>query len=64
MSNDDLIKHMIALSKTKKEELDHIKQGENILELEIKEKKRERCNFVDQLVMARFRSFTRQALLH
>lgn len=41
---------MIELSHIKKEELDFIKQGENIVEVEIREKKKARCHFLDQLI--------------
>ena len=51
-----MIEQMVALSRVKKEELDHIKKGEDMAEVELKEKKKSRCNFLDQLLATRLRA--------
>ena len=63
ITNDDLIAKMIVLSKDKKEELESIKQGDNMLEAELKEKKRGICNFLDSTVSNRFKNFNKKELL-
>jgi len=54
---------MIELSKVKKEELDNINNSENRTVGEIKEKKKDRCNFIDQIVSNRYKTFTKKDLV-
>jgi hypothetical protein len=54
---------MIELSKSKKEELDNINNSENRTAGEMRQKKQDRCNFIDQVVANRYKTFTKKALV-
>lgn len=54
---------MIELSKEKKEELDNINKNEKIAECEVKEKKKDRCNFIDQIVQTRLKTIKKKDLI-
>lgn len=54
---------MIDLSREKKEELDNINKNEKIAECEIKEKKKERSSFIDQISQTRLKNILKTELI-
>lgn len=53
----------MQLSQAKKEELDSINRNELVAECQARERRKDRCSFLDQIAQTRLRGFTRLHLI-
>lgn len=54
---------MVQLGQAKKEELENINRNEMVAECAAKERKKERCSFLDQIAQVRLKSLQKKDLI-
>ena len=63
MEQDELVRRMVQLGHAKKEELASLNRNELMAEVEARERKKERCSFLDQIALTRLKGLHKKELI-
>jgi hypothetical protein len=60
IEQEELVSRMVQLGHAKKEELDSLNRNELMAEVEARERKKERCSFLDQIALTRLKGLQKK----